>query len=38
MRKLTTSVDYVLYFLLYITENKIWTIDMSKISVTSKYN
>ena len=38
MRKLTTSVDYVLYFLLYITENKIGTIDMSKISVTSKYH
>ena len=37
MRKLTTSVGYVLYALLYIIGNKTRNIDMSKVSVTMKY-
>ena len=38
MRKLTTLVVYVLYYILYITGNKTRNIDMSKISETLKYH
>ena len=38
MKKLTISVDYVLYALLGITENKTINIGKSKVSVTLKYH
>ena len=38
MRKLTTLVFYVLYYIVYITGNKTRNIDMSKISENLKYH
>ena len=38
MRKLTTSVKYVLYALLYKSVNKIRHVGMSTVSVTLKYH
>ena len=38
MRKLTTLVVYVLYYIVYITGNKTRNIDMSKISENLKYH
>ena len=38
MRKLTSTVMYVLYALLYKTVNKIRHIGMSTVSVTLKYH
>ena len=38
MRKLTTLVGYVLYALIYITDNKTTNFDKSKVSQTLKYH
>ena len=38
MRKLTTSVNYVLCVLLYINENEPKNIGISTLSVTLKYH
>ena len=38
MRKLITSVGYVVYALLYITGNKTRNIELSNVSLTLKYH